>query len=141
MNNDLGPALTRELQEVADRVRIPPLPPLPTAESAPAPRRVGRLWQPLLAAAAVVLVIGATALLISQRGDDEPQPAPAPTVSTQLPDVPYVFDGRLYVAGTQVPGSWLSVESRDTVWLAKRADGTWWFGAPGDDGGQIDAQI
>lgn len=123
----------------------------PGGADQPQRRRV-RTWQPLLVVAVVGLVIGVTALLFSQRDGDEEQPAPSPTassaptqepeeVSVEPPTVPYILDQRLYVDGVQVPGTWWYVESGGDTWLAQRSDGSWWWGAPGVDGGRIDARV
>jgi hypothetical protein len=153
MTTELEDTLARELHEVADGVPVPPMPSLPSDEPRP---RTARLWQPLLVAAAVALVVGGVAWALSQQGDGSPQPMPAPSVTTgptgspdgsdtaialTEPTVPYVFDQRLYVDGGQVPGSWWYVESHDGVWLAAQSDGSWWWGGPGVDAERIEAQI
>ncbi len=131
---DVEETLGRELSEVADRLEIPPMPPLP--QESP---RVQRHWQPMLVAAAVVLIIaGAVAVVATTRGDQRLEPAPpspspsrtesATRLPTTAPTVPYVLDQRLYVDGEQVPGTWWSVRSGDAGWLALRADNTWWWG-------------
>lgn len=145
MTTEIEQTLARELHEVADGVRVPPMPPLVPADE---PRSgAGRHWQPLLVAAAVALIAGVVALVIGLQGDGSPQPAPpappspAPTLSTGAPTVPYVLDQRLYVDGRQVPGDWWFVESRHGVWVAQRTDGAWWWGGPGVEAGLIDATI
>jgi hypothetical protein len=42
--------------------------------------------------------------------------------------VPYVLDGRLYVQGEQVPGTWWTVRHAGGAWVAHRDDDTWWWG-------------
>jgi hypothetical protein len=156
MTTEIEQTLARELHEVADGVRVPPMPPLVPADE---PRSgAGRHWQPLLVAAAVALIAGVVALVIGLQGGGTPQPAPpsSPNPSTgntaspvppdahiprTAPTVPYVIDQRLYVEGTQVPGDWWFVESRHGVWVAQRTDGAWWWGGPGVDAGLIDATI
>lgn len=135
MTVDVEETLRRELHAVADGVRIPPLPSLPAE-----PRRRARPhplphWQPLLAAAAVVVILAGSFLaLANTRGEQHPQPTqPSPTVAKEqiprtAPTVPYVLDRKLYVGGRQVPGTWWSVQSGAAAWLALRADNTWWWG-------------
>jgi hypothetical protein len=150
MTTELEQTLARELQEVADGLHVPPMPSLVSTDG----RRPGapRLWQPMLVAAAVVLVLGLVALVLSQQGDGRPQPAPSPSpsvtrspgdtaIADTAPAVPYVLDRRLHVDGAVVPGDWAFVESRGGVWLAQQVDGTWWSGGPGVDPGRIDARI
>jgi hypothetical protein len=131
---DIEETLGRELREVADGLQIPAMPPLPQE-----PRRAQRHWQPLLvAAAAVVLIVTGVAVVGNTRGSQEVQPAPpapspSPTESVvrvpkTAPQVPYVLDQELYVDGEQVPGTWWSVRSGDAGWLALRTDNTWWWG-------------
>jgi len=156
MTTELEETLARELHEVAGGVQVPPMPSVvPTDEPRP---RAARLWQPLLVAAAVALIVGVVALVLSQQGGDKPQPTPSPsftpstsatespgrqdtTIRVTSPTVPYIFDQRLYVDGRQVPGAWWFVESRGGVWLAQQSDGSWWWGGPGVDTGRIEAQI
>ena len=156
MTTKLEETLVRELHEVAGGIQVPPMPSVVPADE-PRPR-AARLWQPLLAAAAVVLIVGVVALLLSKQGGGMPQPAPSPGVTPSTsanaspgpkdaaipvtaPTVPYIIDQRLYVDGSQVPGAWSFVESRGGVWLALQSDGSWWSGGPGVDTGRIDAQI
>jgi hypothetical protein len=131
---DVEETLGREFHEVADSLQIPPMPPLP--EEAP---RVQRHWQPMLVAAAVVLIIaGAVAVVGTNRGGQKLEPAPpspspsrtesATRLPTTPPTVPYVLDQRLYVDGEPVPGTWWSVRGGDAGWLALRTDNTWWWG-------------
>lgn len=140
MSTELETALARELQGVADALRVPPMPSLP-APDAQGPLR-SRLWQPLLVAASIALLVGALAVALSQPSK---RPTPASpqevTIPVTAPTVPFVVDQRLYVDGTQVPGTWWSVESRGETWLALRSDGSWWSGTPGRDTGRIDAQM
>ena len=145
MTTKLEEMLTRELHGVADSLHVPPVPqlPAPTQTRRPDPARV---WRPLLAAAAVVLVAGVLALVLARHDGGSPQPAPAPgldQVSRSAPTVPYVLAQRLYVDGAQVPGTWApgTVESRRGQWIAMQVDGTWWSGGPGRDTGRIDARL
>ena len=82
MSVDIEETLSRELREVADGLSVPALPPLPQE-----PPRGARHWQPLLVAAAVVLVVaGAVAAVATDRGGQEPDPAPpqpSPTRSSR----------------------------------------------------------
>lgn len=146
MTTEIEETLARELSEVADGVRVPPMPSVTPADE---PRRVVRPWQPLVAAAVVALVVGVVAVVVGQNGGGEPEPAPSPSPSVTdpavpltAPTVPYVVDGRLYVDGARVPGEWWGLESRGGVWLATWFDGSWWWGGPGIEGARrIDAQI
>ncbi len=137
MSFNIETDLVRELHEVAEGVEVPAMPPLPS-ESHPRPR-----WQPLLVAAAVVLIVlGAVAGVLALGGGDdeiEPAPSPSPTVatdgatedpaepealSTAPPSVPYVAGNRLFVAGKEVPGNnWAWVTGTDTGWVAGGFDG------------------
>src|SRR6476659_7015888 len=136
MFTDVEETLSRELREVADALPVPPMPELP--EQAPRPPRH---WQPLVVAGAFVALAGT-------RGGHDPQPAPpAPSrtdsdrpIPTSAPTVPYVLDQKLYVDGTQVPGTWWSVQSGGVGWLALRADNTWWWGR-GAEPTAIEAQL
>jgi hypothetical protein len=148
MTTELEQTLARELTEVADGIRVPPMPSVVPADE-PRPRTT-RLWQPLLVAAAVALVVGIAALEVSQQNDGEPQPTPSPTstpsttgsIRVTAPTVPYVIDQRLYINARQVPGDWWFVESRGGVWLAQQTDGSWWWGGPGiDEAMSIEAQL
>ncbi|MGA8210165.1 MAG: hypothetical protein WB798_08420 [Nocardioidaceae bacterium] len=165
MTTELEKRLARELHEVADGVQVPPMPSLvPLDEPRP---RAGRLWPPLVVAAAVVAIIGVVALTLNELGAREPQPAPSPPpsstsspavtgassptaspdptraadIAVTAPRVPYILDQRLYVAGRQVPGTWWLVESHDGVWLAQQSDGSWWSGGPSVDARKIDAEV
>jgi hypothetical protein len=131
---DIEETLGRELREVADGLHIPTMPPLPEEPPRPARRR-----GPVLAAAAVVLVV-AGAVGLATIPDDrnarpaQPSPSPSPTPAAEpiprtAPTVPYVLGQKLYVDGGQVPGSWWSVRSGGEAWIA--AEGmpiTWWWG-------------
>ncbi len=126
----------------------------PYDEHADRPRPSSRLRAPLLVAVAAALAVGIPVLVVSQHGDDEPEPAArstgAPTttapadddsVSEAPPTVPFVIDGRLTVDGERVPGEFDSVEFRDDVWIAHARDGSWWSGGPGLDPGPIGAEL
>ena len=129
---DVEEILGRELREVADGLQIPAMPP---SRELP---RARRRWQPLLVAAAVVLIVAGAVVLVATTGDDPRlEPAPQPTsptepvvtIPTTPPKVPYVLDQRLYVKGSQVPGTWGTMYfGYSGGWIALRADGTWWWG-------------
>ncbi len=155
---ELEDTLTRELREVSDGLQVPPMPAGLIANEAPL--QTARRWRAGLVAAAVVLILGVTTLVLHERQDSDIQPAPpAPTptapantdpsprpesiasIPTTDPAVASIVDQRLYVDGHQVPGAWWSVESRGDVWLAVQSDGSWWWGGPGVDTSKIDAQI
>lgn len=132
---DVEETLSRELREVADGLQVPPMPLVP--REAPRDRRH---WQPLLVAAAVLLVIaGGVVALQNVRGGQKlepapPSPSPSRTVSdvripTTPPTVPFVLDQRLYVEGERVPGTWWSVQAGAQGWVALRTDNTWWWGS------------
>ncbi len=131
MYPEIDDTLARELRAVADHLDIPALPALP--QDPPSSRF---RWQPLLVAAAVVLVaLGATATLLTLGPDRRIEPAPSPTpteaterLSTAAPTVPYVVDQRLYVDGEQVPGQWFSVDGTGSGWTGIRTDGSYWWG-------------
>lgn len=127
MYRDVEEMLTRELRGVADHVTVPPLPELPTA---PPPARFA--WQPVLVAAALVLVALATVASLLRMDDGRsPQPAPRPTdvvtdgateaavtsVPTGPPAVPYVLDRVLHVADRTYPG-YDVVDGTTEGWLA-----------------------
>ncbi len=140
MSADLEAALARELHQVAASTRVPPMPAMPTqTDPHPLP---GRRWQPLLVAAAVVLLVGMLAVVLD-RPAEAPGPATPPvrTIAVTAPLVPYVVDQRLYVDGEQVPGTWWSVESAGGHWLGQQSDGSWWSGGRGADPNVIDAEI
>lgn len=155
MTTELENVLARELHEVADGLRVPPMPALATTDPAP-PSRATQLWRPLLVAAVVAMIVGVAALVLSLPDDDSPQPAPpAPTratdpsapddttISTAMPTAPFIVDGRLYVGGAEVPGErWWGLQSHAGVWLATQGStGAWWWGGPGVDGGQLEGQF
>lgn len=125
--NEIEEILNRELHEVADGLRVPPLPVLSQDT-----RR--RPWLPVLAAAAVLLIVVGTMVVLqrARQADDPPQPMPAPgptQIPTTPPTVPYQHDGVLYVDGAQVEGTWGYLSTGGDVWLAMDAeDGTWWWG-------------
>ncbi|MFC4783934.1 hypothetical protein ACT8ZV_05635 [Nocardioides sp. MAHUQ-72] len=132
---DVEETLGRELRQVADGLQVPALPSLPEE-----PPRAPRSWQPLLVAAAVVLVLaGVVTLVATTRGGRDVQPAPQPPspgrtdsadpIPRTAPTVPYLLDQELYVDGEQVPGTWWSLQAGGSGWLALRADNTWWWGS------------
>ena len=136
MYRDVEEMLTRELREVADHVMVPPLPELPTA-----PPRARFAWQPMLVAAALVLVALATvASLLQMDGGQSPQPAPQPTdvvtddatdavpdaVPTGPPTVPYLLDGVVHVDGGRFSEGFASLAGTDAGWLAQNADSRRW---------------
>lgn len=138
--HEIEDILNRELHEVADGLHVPALPELPQQ---PVERRP---WLPVLAAAAVVLVVlGAIAFVAGNRDDSAPQPTPTPTLTpspgqtktseppvdtpTGSPEIPYLLDDQLYVDGEQVPGTWWYLQTAGPSWLAMNAtDNTWWWG-------------
>ena len=90
MNHDVEAVLTRELREVADGVKVPALPPLPEDN------RSRSVWVPLLVAAAVLLVVlGAVAAVTALGGERElqPAPSPSPTVPTEAASDEAVLHG------------------------------------------------
>jgi hypothetical protein len=134
MHADIEETLSRELREVAGNLQIPTMPPLPTEQPRPV-RRSG----PVLAAAAVVLIVSSAVGLatIPDGRDTRPSQAsssPSPTAAAEpiplsAPTVPYVLGKKLHVDGTQVPGSWWSVRSGDESWIAAQGmPFTWWWG-------------
>ena len=137
MYTDLEQALTRELDDVASRLVVPPLPALPDT---PPPSSRWQSAQPLLIAAVALVAAMATlgALLLFTGGEDrdEPAPAPSPTtaeddggpISRAVPDVTYVLGNRLYVDGRSVDGEWFGVQGTADRWIGWRSDGTWWRG-------------
>lgn len=141
MYRDVEEMLTRELRGVADHVRVPALPELPTA---PPPARFA--WQPMLVAAALVLVALATVASLLRLGEGQtPQPAPEPTtvitddattaepdpVPTGPPSVPHLLDGVLHVGGRTYPGYDYLQGGTDAGWLVGRPDLSWWWGNSG----------
>ncbi len=140
MNSGLEETLVRELHQVADATLVPPMPALPVQDEQ-RPHQ-GRHWQPLVAAAAVVLLVGTLAWVFDGRGETPtPSAPPARTIPVSAPLVPYVVDQRLHVDGQQAPGSWWFVESAGDSWLGQRTDGSWWWGAAGLDPVEIDAEL
>ncbi|HET7688827.1 MAG TPA: hypothetical protein VFK41_00475 [Nocardioidaceae bacterium] len=140
MYADIEETLGRELHEVADELPIPVMPALPAAEPS-RPRR----WQPvLIGAAAVVLLAGAVAFVVSDASEGDHSPAPEPTLTeTPVPPepeatlprtppmVPYVFENKLYVGGALVEGNWCCVygapvDGAGNAWLGWDEDGWWW---------------
>lgn len=136
--------LVRELREVADGVEVPALPPLPEDRPSAFTRTT------LLVAAAVVLVVLGAVATVAMLGDDErlqPAPAPSPspsratekatdtatdgaaeTLSDAPTGVPHLLGDRLFVGGQQVPGQWAYVRGTETGWIGGRYDGSWWLG-------------
>ncbi len=140
MGAALETTLTRELHQVAETTEVPPMPALPSdtdRRSLPV-----RLWQPLVVAASVVLLVGALALVLD-RPDEAPAPSAPPglAIPVTAPLVPYVVDQRLYVDGQQVPGTWSSVQWAGETWVGQQGDGSWWSGGPGRDTGAIYAEL
>lgn len=131
MSVNIEEALGRELREVAAGVRVPARPPLPQEPPRPRPH-----WQPLLVAAAVILIVaGAVTVALSRDGGgvQEPvkDPTPSPTsgvLTAAAPTVPYVIGERLYVSGKRVAGKWWTVKQAGGAWVAERERGTWWWG-------------
>lgn len=131
MNVDVEETLTRELREVADGIQVPTLPRLPQE-----PPHNRRLWQPLLAAAAVVLIVaGAVTLTVTDDDGRLPSPAPDPAktpsagpLTADPPTVPYLLDERVYVDGEQLPGRWWEMERAGDAWVAWRTNDSWWWG-------------
>ena len=140
MHEEFEEMLTRELRQVADRVEVPPLPDLP----ADPPSRF--VWQPVLAAAAVVLIALATLVSLRPDGGSTPQPAPRPTevvtddatdllpeaVPTGPPSVPYLLERVVHVGDESFPGyDW--VDGTTQGWMALEPPSVWWWsngGAP-----------
>jgi len=116
--------LGRELREVADGLPVPPLPELPQEP----PRRDWRRPLLLVAAAVVLIVTGALAVATLTDGDATPEPAPPAPLTADAPTVPYLLDGRLYVEGERLPGTWWTVRHAGDAWVAHRDDDTWWWG-------------
>ena len=85
MSTELEKTLARELNEVADGVLVPPMPALPSDEVRQP--LVTRIWQPLLVAAAAVLVVGGLAVVVGRPGD-APPPTDRPTQGGPTPSVP-----------------------------------------------------
>lgn len=146
MNDHLEDTLRRELREVADRLPVPPQPALPHTSARPT-----RHWRPLLVAAVVTLIVGAVTALVVSGGGRSMQPAkpPNPTadsaapvrpLTAAAPTVPYLFDGRLSADGSQVPGTWATVQQTRGVWVAQKSDNSWWWGT-GAESRAIDGLI
>lgn len=128
---DIEDTLRRELGAVADGLQVPARPPLPAEPAG----FVHRHWQPLLVAAAVLLVlVGVVTVVGAGRDDRHPQPAPTPPSPSRTdlprttPEVPYVLGQHLYVGGEPVTGDWWSVRGTSAGWLGQRTDQTWWWG-------------
>lgn len=130
MNADVEEILRREFREVASDLRVPAPPPVPQK-----PVHSQRLWRLVLVAVVTLIVVGAVAVVSSYRDGGTPRPAAPPTerpsvrpLTAEAPTVPYVFDGRLYVGGERLPGSWWALDQAGRAWVAQRDDGTWWWG-------------
>lgn len=138
MHEDVEQMLTRELRQVADRVKVPPMPDLPAD---PRPRFV---WTPVLAAAAVVVIALITVVGLSPDRDGTPQPAPQPTdVATEdptdsapeevpvgLPKVPYLLESVVHVGDKSFPG-YVHVEGTTKGWVAMQPPFVWAWGNGG----------
>lgn len=157
MTHDVETLLTRELRSVADDLVVPPLPRLDLVAEEAAPVSLLRRWSPLLVAAVLAVLVGATSLWFV-RGQDDVQPAPpgpapsdptptGPTetvdpdapVPTTAPTVTHVVNEELWVAGRQVPGQWWAVSTAADVWLAASGDGTWSYARGDGDPVELDA--
>ena len=118
-------------------MEVPALPPLPDDN------RSRSVWLPLLVAAAVLLVVlGAVAAVTALGGERElqPAPSPSPTVATEATArrgrvhraterSRTSFRDRLYVGGEQVPGDWSwAARAPGPHWIGGRLDGTSWWG-------------
>jgi hypothetical protein len=140
MYRDVEETLLRELRDVADHVTVPALPELPSAP----PQRFA--WQPLLVAAALVVVALATvATLLQLDGGRSIQPAPQPTnvvtdeaseavpaeLTTEPPTVPYLLDGVLHVGERTYPGYDYLEGGSLSGWLVGRRDFTYYWGNTG----------
>ncbi|WP_026876871.1 hypothetical protein [Jiangella gansuensis] len=136
MNIDVEEILSRELREVASGLKVPVRPPMPQER-----HRTQHLWRPLLVAAAVIIIVaGAVAVVAPYGNDGGPRPATSPPVETpaeepavrpltaDVPTVPFLFGGRLYVGGEQLPGTWGTMNRAGGAWAAQRLDETWWWG-------------
>lgn len=132
MHEDFEEMLTRELRHVADRVDVPPLPDLPSDS----PSRF--VWQPVLAAAAVVLIALVTLVSLRPDGGTTPQPAPRPTdvvsddatgslpeeVPAGPPTVPYLLERVVHVGDESFPGyDW--VDGTNQGWVAVKPPFVW----------------
>jgi hypothetical protein len=134
MYSDLEHTLTRELDDVASNLVVPPLPQLPATSSG---RRGWHAAAPLLVAAAAVAAVLAMVFTLGSPESQKPLPAPAPSptrtvdtgpIDTGAPALPVVVGGRLLVGGEEVPGFWSNVEGSGTHWVGQRFDGSWWWG-------------
>ncbi len=74
---DIEETLSRELHEVAGGLHVPALP-----ELSDQPSRTQRHWPLLAAAAAVLVVAGLLAVVVSDRDGEAPEPAPPVPVRT-----------------------------------------------------------
>ncbi|MCW2813947.1 MAG: hypothetical protein JWN84_1402 [Nocardioides sp.] len=136
MDSEIEDTLSRELEQIAGNLVVPPVPGLPVTTT----RSRWHVAAPALVAAAVVITVLVTALtLLTTGGPDRGEPAPAepPTTSTTTddgsvsdaaPEAPVVVSGVLYVGGQQVPGRWTDVRGSGTHWMGQRADDSWWWG-------------
>lgn len=142
---DVEELLVRELRQVADDVRVPPLPALP--EDPPQGGTWSVRWLPLLAAAAVLLVVLGAVAVVTALGDRQrispaPEPGRGSEISTAAPTLPVVLGTDLYVDGEQVPGQWGWARGLPNGWVGVRQDGTYVSGRPDsvnpiDYGGEI----
>lgn len=136
MNVDIEEIISRELREVASGLDVPARPPVPQER-----HRVRHLWRPLLVAAAMIgVAAGGVTVLVTYGDDGGAQQASSPPVETpggdpavrpltaDVPAVPFLFDGHLYVDGKQVSGTWSTVRQAGGTWVAERSDETWWWG-------------
>lgn len=134
MSPDIEHDLVRELEGVASRLVVPPVPVLP---STTARSRWHAAAPALVAAAVVVAVLVTVVTLLSAAGPDRGAPPPAASDSTAPDDgsvpegppaAPVVVSGVLHVGGERVPGRWSGVRGSGTRWVGQRADDSWWWG-------------
>ena len=84
-HTEIEQVLAHELDQIAEATRVPPMPSLtPRAER---PTLPARLWQPLVVAATVVVLVGVIALLVNPPGRTVEPSAPA-DVTTPAPAEP-----------------------------------------------------
>lgn len=129
---NLEQTLVDELAFVADHAQ-PPIPPnvsdlVRTAQRARTRTVVTRIGGSALVAAAVVaaIVLGSQ---ISRPGaaptPTHPTPTPGELALGAAPRIPYVLDGRLYIDGKALPGTWSNVQTAGRTSIA--------FNGPEDD--------